>query len=167
MKDLPAHATCSREIVSPVGPLVLCATDKGLAGLTFGHLDPDSGLPPDDLDNPHLNTAEIQLTEYFENRRESFEIPFDPRGTDFQLSVWQELSCIPFGTTCSYGDIARRLGKPGAMRAVGLANGNNPISIIVPCHRVIGADGSLTGFGGGLAIKRQLLVHEGALLKML
>ena len=164
MKDFPPHTTCSREIASPVGPLVLFATEKGLAGLFFGHIEPDCGCPEDNPDNPHLNAAENQLAEYFEERRESFEIAFDPRGTDFQLSVWQELSRIPFGTTCSYGDIAKRLGKPGAMRAVGLANGNNPISIIVPCHRVIGADGSLTGFGGGLAIKRQLLVLEGALL---
>lgn len=164
MKGFPSHTTCSREVASPVGPLVLFATGKGLAGLFFGHFEPDCGCPVDDAENLHLNAAESQLGEYFEKRRTSFEIPFDTRGTDFQLGVWKELSRIPFGTTCSYGDIAMRLDKPGAMRAVGLANGNNPISIIVPCHRVIGANGSLTGFGGGLPIKRQLLVLEGALL---
>lgn len=167
MKDYPSHATCCREIASPVGPLVLFATEQGLAGVFFGNHEPECGCPVDAAENPHLNATECQLRDYFEKRREVFEIPFDPRGTDFQLSVWRELSRIPFGTTCSYGDIANRLGKPGAMRAVGLANGNNPISIIVPCHRVIGADGSLTGFGGGLAIKRQLLVHEGSLLGIL
>lgn len=167
MNDFPPHATCSREIGSPVGPLALFATAEGLAGLLFGSVDADGGCPPDDTANPHLNAAERQLAEYFDKRRKEFEIPFDRRGTDFQLSVWEELSCIPFGTTCSYGDIAKRLGKPGAMRAVGLANGHNPISIIVPCHRVIGANGALTGFGGGLPIKRQLLVLEDALLDIL
>lgn len=166
MKDFPPHATCSREIASPVGPLVLFATKQGLAGLFFGHFEPDCGCPVDDRKNPFLNMAENQLTEYFGKRRQNFEIEFDRRGTDFQLSVWKQLSLIPFGTTCCYGDIAKRLGKPGAMRAVGLANGQNPISIIVPCHRVIGANGALTGFGGGLPIKRHLLVHEGALLEI-
>lgn len=164
MKDFPPHTTCSREIASPVGPLVLFATEKGLSGLFFGNFEPGCGCPVDDPENLFLNAAESQLGEYFEKHRKSFDIVFDKRGTEFQLSVWEELSRIPFGTTCSYGDIAKRLDKPGAMRAVGLANGKNPISVIVPCHRVIGANGSLTGFGGGLAIKRQLLVLEGALL---
>ena len=164
MKGLPEHATCSREIDSPVGKLVLFATKKGLAGLFFGHRVPDIDLPPNDLDNLHLNAAEEQLAEYFEKKRQSFDIRFDRRGTAFQESVWRQLSQIPFGETCSYGDIAKRINNPNSVRAVGLANGSNPISIIVPCHRVIGADGSLTGFGGGLDIKHKLLTHEGLLL---
>ncbi|MEL7087922.1 MAG: methylated-DNA--[protein]-cysteine S-methyltransferase, partial [Planctomycetota bacterium] len=101
-----------------------------------------------------------QLAEYFDGVRQDFELPLSPQGTAFQLRVWQQLRRIPFGTTLSYGQIARRLDQPTASRAVGLANGNNPLSIVVPCHRVIGADGSLTGFGGGLKIKKHLLDLE-------
>ncbi|MEP4077087.1 methylated-DNA--[protein]-cysteine S-methyltransferase [Haloferula sp.] len=164
MKGFPDHATCSREIDSQVGKLMLFATAKGLAGLFFGHRVPDQACPPDDPDNCHLNAAEEQLADYFENRRLNFDIHFDRRGTQFQESVWQQLSTIPFGETRSYGDIAKGINNPNSVRAVGLANGSNPISIIVPCHRVIGADGSLTGFGGGLDIKHKLLTHEGLLL---
>lgn len=164
MKGFPQHATCSREIDSPVGKLMLFATKKGLAGLFFGHRLPEVDCPPDDPENPHLNAAESQLGEYFAKTRSSFEISFDRRGTAFQESIWKQLSKIPFGETCSYGDIAKRIGNPKSVRAVGLANGSNPISIIVPCHRVIGANGSLTGFGGGLDIKHKLLTHEGLLL---
>ena len=164
MKDFPDHSTCSREIDSPVGKLMLFATKKGLAGLFFGHRVPNSDCPPDDPENPFLNAAETQLAEYFDKKRLKFDIKFDRRGTAFQESVWNQLSKIPFGETCCYGDIAKRIGNPKSVRAVGLANGSNPISIIVPCHRVIGADGSLTGFGGGLDIKHKLLTHEGLLL---
>jgi len=166
MKGFPEHASCSREIDSPVGKLMLFATKKGVAGLFFGHRVPDKDCPPDDSTNPHLNDAENQLAEYFAKNRSVFDISFDRRGTAFQESVWQQLSKIPFGETCSYGDIARRIKNPKSVRAIGLANGSNPISIIVPCHRVIGADGSLTGFGGGLDIKHKLLTHEGLLLKL-
>ncbi|MGB6221757.1 methylated-DNA--[protein]-cysteine S-methyltransferase [Haloferula sp.] len=164
MKNFPDHATCSREMDSPVGGLVLFATKKGLAGLFFIHRVPEIDRPGDDAANPHLKNAESQLAEYFAKERETFDIDFDRRGTAFQESVWQQLSMIPFGETCSYGDIAKRINNPNSVRAVGLANGSNPISIIVPCHRVIGADGSLTGFGGGLDIKHKLLTHEGLLL---
>lgn len=164
MKGFPEHATAGRRIDSPVGELVLLASSKGLAGIFFGHRMPVIAQPPDHPDNVHLNTAEQQLGEYFRKERTTFEASLDARGTTFQEQVWQQLSTIPFGTTWSYGDIARKLENPGAVRAVGLANGSNPISIIVPCHRVIGADGSLTGFGGGLDIKRRLLAHEGLLL---
>lgn len=164
---MPQHTTATRRIDSPVGELVLMASTRGLAGLFFGHRAPASGLPDDDPENPHLNAAEQQLGEYFRRERTRFELKLDARGTAFQEQVWQQLSTIPFGTTWSYGDIARKLDNPGAVRAVGLANGSNPISIIVPCHRVIGADGSMTGFGGGLDIKRQLLTHEGVLLGVL
>ena len=104
-----------------------------------------------------------QLEEYFAGRRRGFDLPLDLRGTDFQKRCWQELLKIPHGETRSYAEIARAIGNPAAVRAVGLANGKNPIAIIVPCHRVIGSDGSLTGYGGGLDVKRQLLELEGAL----
>lgn len=164
MKGFPKHATVSRTISSRVGELVLLASEEGLAGLFFAHRIGENVLPGDDPGNEHLNAAEEQLGEYFEGRRTSFEVAFDLRGTEFQKSVWAELSRIPFGVTRSYGDIAERIGNPKGGRAVGLANGSNPISVIVPCHRVIGANGALTGFGGGLEIKRKLLVFEGALL---
>jgi len=106
--------------------------------------------------------ALAQLNEYFSGRRRAFRLPLAPEGTAFQLAVWEALKAIPYGQTVSYGELARRLGNVGGARAVGLANGANPLPIIVPCHRVIGADGSLTGFGGGLYIKRTLLCLEGA-----
>jgi methylated-DNA-[protein]-cysteine S-methyltransferase len=104
-----------------------------------------------------------QLEEYFSGQRRDFDLELAPQGTEFQLRVWNELTRIPYGTTISYGELARRLGNPDASRAVGTANGANPIPIVVPCHRVIGADGSLTGFGGGLKAKAALLELEGAL----
>ncbi|MGE9270626.1 MAG: methylated-DNA--[protein]-cysteine S-methyltransferase, partial [Verrucomicrobiales bacterium] len=144
--------------------LVLFASSRGLAAVFFHHRIPEEPQQADDPENPHLNAATHQLKEYFDRSRTRFELSLDRVGTPFQTAVWTQLEAIPFGETSSYGDIAKRLSKPGAMRAVGLANGCNPVSIIVPCHRVIGADGSLTGFGGGLEIKRQLLSHEGVLL---
>jgi len=116
---------------------------------------------PRDDDHPVLRRAAGQLDEYFAGTRCDFDVPLAPRGSTFQRAVWDQLRTIPYGATVSYGDIARRLGLvPGASRAVGLANGSNPISIIIPCHRVIGADGSLTGYGGGLPRKRLLLDLE-------
>ena len=164
MNSHPDYCIEARVIGSPVGDLVLLSSGEGLSGLYFGHRIGREGLPDDNRRSAVLNAAETQLAEYFAGSRKRFEIPLDARGTPFQQSVWEQLRQIPHGQTASYGDLARNLGKPGAMRAVGLANGANPISIIVPCHRVIGADGSLTGFGGGLEIKQQLLEHEGALL---
>jgi methylated-DNA-[protein]-cysteine S-methyltransferase len=107
-----------------------------------------------------LNRAVCQLDEYFAGRRQCFDLPLAPAGTPFQQTVWKALQQIPYGETCSYGDIARRIGKPRAGRAVGGANHQNPIPVIIPCHRVIGADGSLTGYGGGLTIKEKLLKLE-------
>ena len=107
--------------------------------------------------------AASQLQEYFAGRRKTFDLPLAPRGTDFQCSVWRALSAIPWGAVCSYADIARAIDKPTAVRAVGAANGRNPLPIVVPCHRVIGSDGSLTGFAGGLDMKRKLLALEGSL----
>ncbi|MDA0766297.1 MAG: methylated-DNA--[protein]-cysteine S-methyltransferase [Verrucomicrobia bacterium] len=164
MKGFPTHATVSRTISSPVGNLILLASAEGLAGLFFGHRIERDSLPSEDAGNGHLAAAEKQLREYFAGKRTRFDLPFDVAGTDFQKRVWAELSRIPFGVTRSYGEIAARIGNPKSVRAVGLANGANPLSVIVPCHRVIGANGSLTGFGGGLELKRRLLVLEGALL---
>jgi len=105
-----------------------------------------------------------QLAEYFAGKRKDFALPIAPRGSEFQRRVWEELSRIPYGVTISYAELAARIGRPGASRAVGRANGTNPIPVVIPCHRVIGADGSLTGYGGGMPLKRALLALEGALL---
>jgi methylated-DNA-[protein]-cysteine S-methyltransferase len=114
-------------------------------------------------DDAAFAEATRQLREYFDGRRTSFALPLAPAGTAFQQRVWMALRAIPYGQTVSYGDIARTIGNPKAVRAVGLANGRNPISIIVPCHRVIGSDGALTGYGGGIERKQWLLTHEGAI----
>jgi methylated-DNA-[protein]-cysteine S-methyltransferase len=142
---------------TPVGPLLLTASDDALTGLWFG-VKPVPGARDDS--HPVLGTAAAQLGEYFAGARRDFDLPLAPAGTPFQLTVWEQLRLIPYGTTTSYGELARRVGNPAASRAVGLANGRNPIAIIVPCHRVIGANGSLTGFGGGMAAKRTLLDLE-------
>lgn len=152
-------------IDSPIGRLFLAADDEGLRALEF----PENRHPVTrDADwregaHPLQDEARRQLHEYFDGTRQTFDLPLSPRGTDFQLSVWQALRAIPFGETWSYAQLAAKIGKTSAMRAVGAANGRNPIPIIVPCHRVIGADGSLTGFGGGLPTKEFLLRLEGAL----
>lgn len=154
---------------SPVGDLTLAANDRGLAVVHFERYK--HGPTPaahaawtrDDGRNPEsgvLARAREQLTAYFAGTRRTFDLPLAPSGTPFQTRVWDELRRIPFGERTSYGELARRLGNPAASRAVGAANGRNPISIIVPCHRVVGANGSLTGFGGGIERKRWLLAHE-------
>ncbi len=163
---------------SPLGELVLTASDTALTGVQF----PTSRHGPplheverraggeDDGHGPAsalLARARHQLDEYFARTRTTFDLPLDPPGTTFQQQVWDLLRTIPYGTTTSYGELARRLGDPRATRAVGAANGKNPIPIIVPCHRVVGARGELTGFGGGLDRKRWLLEHEGALMTLL
>ncbi len=146
---------------TPVGDLLLTASEDALTGLWFG-VQPVPGSRDDST--PVLAAARDQLGEYFAGERTSFDLPLAPSGTDFQLRVWEQLRLIPYGTTVSYGELARRLGAPSASRAVGAANGRNPIAIVVPCHRVIGADGSLTGFGGGMDAKRVLLdLETGAL----
>ena len=149
---------------SPVGTLLLAVSERGLLALEFGR-----GRVPTDWVESEEKTAPCarQLAEYFSGRRRRFDLALDLRGTDFQKRCWQELLKIPYGETRSYADIARAIGSPSAVRAVGLANGQNPIAIIVPCHRVIGSDGSLTGYGGGLEIKRKLLELEGALSESL
>jgi len=156
-------------IPGPLGPLCLAAdTDGALVYLGFGARDPRDRLlraldPEADrlvLDARRLAPIRRQLEAYFAGRLRCFDLPLAPRGTPFQLRVWAELQRIPYGRTLSYGELARRLGDPGLSRAVGAANGANPISIIIPCHRVIGADGSLVGYGGGLELKRALLELE-------
>lgn len=164
-EKMPVHAVASRKVMSAVGPLYILSSKKGLCGLYFGHRVERSSLPKDNPRDKFLNQAEVELEEYFDGKRESFKVPLDARGSQFQRAVWRQLSAIPFGETRGYGELAEAMENPKAVRAVGTANGANPISIIVPCHRVIGKDGSLTGFGGGLDIKLKLLQHEGVMLK--
>lgn len=148
---------------TPVGTLKLVARDKGLAAILWENDRPNrvplQTLAEDDTHPVLLETAR-QLNEYFAGQRNTFTVPFDRTGTPFQEDVWQALETIPFGETRSYSDIARQIGRPKAVRAVGAANGRNPISIIVPCHRVVGSNGSLTGFAGGLETKDFLLKME-------
>ena len=149
---------------SPVGELLL-AGDDGLLCLTSfptgkGRRRPEAGWIED---AKPFRAAARQLGEYFAGKRERFELALAPAGTEFQRAVWKALLRIPYGKTWSYAELASRIGRPRAMRAVGVANGANPLPIVVPCHRVIGADGSLTGFGGGLPTKQLLLELEGAL----
>jgi methylated-DNA-[protein]-cysteine S-methyltransferase len=164
--------TTFTRVSSPVGELVLAASGAALTGVYFNpsrHGPPPTegaGCVEDDgrgLAGGVLARAGQQLGEYFAGTRTTFDIPLDAPGTAFQRRVWDALRAIPYGTTLSYGELARRLGDVRATRAVGAANGKNPIPIIVPCHRVVGANGALTGFGGGLDRKRWLLEHEGAL----
>jgi methylated-DNA-[protein]-cysteine S-methyltransferase len=152
---------------SPVGPLLLAATEKGLRWLQF-----DRGNLPGTIEGEvWIESAEAlqpyttQLRAYFRRELETFTCELDLQGTTFQKECWEALRAIPYGTTCSYADIARKVGRPRAVRAVGQANHRNPVAIIVPCHRVIGAGGSLTGYGGGLEIKEKLLQLEGGVLQ--
>ena len=154
-------------IDTPIGPLVLAATSSGLTHACFAsrpksvHAAPESKHP---AARKYLDAARRALFEYFEGERKDFDdLVLAPQGTPFQQRVWRALRSIPYGQTTTYGRIARRIRNPSAVRAVGLANGRNPIPIILPCHRVIGANGSLTGYGGGLDVKAWLLRHEGAL----
>jgi methylated-DNA-[protein]-cysteine S-methyltransferase len=147
-------------VESPVGRLGLEAEDDRLTRVRFhARGAPTGGRLPG-----VLGETRRQLKGYFAGALEIFDLPLDPAGTPFQISVWRALQDIPYGRTSTYADLARRLGRPSAVRAVGAANGRNPIPIIIPCHRVIGSDGRLVGFGGGLAVKRQLLSIENALL---
>ena len=151
---------------SPLGRMIVAATGRGLAGLWFEgqrHL-PDSAHWPEQPQHPVLRQAVAQLEDYFGGRRTVFDLPLDLQGgTPFQQSVWQALLSIPCGGTTSYGHLSRRIGQPAAVRAVGAAVGRNPVSIVVPCHRVLGANGLLTGYAGGLERKAALLQLEGAL----
>jgi len=153
-----------RRIDSPIGPLMLAADDAGLRHIEFrDNRHPANRADWHGGDSEILQASEAQLADYFAGTRRDFDLPLAPQGTAFQLQVWHELARIPFGATISYAQLAQRIGKPEAVRAVGAANGRNPLPIVLPCHRVIGADGALVGFGGGLPTKQFLLRLEGAL----
>ena len=151
----------------PLGPMIVAATARGIAGIWFAgqrHIPDHAHWPRDDA-NPLLRNAVAQLAEYFAGRRTTFDLPLDLQGgTAFQQSVWQALLKIPSGSTTSYRTLGERIGAPAAMRAVGAAVGRNPVSIVVPCHRVLGSAGALTGYAGGLDRKTALLRLEGALM---
>ncbi len=160
-------AVCYTRMESPVGPLLLAASEAGLHHILFTkgkRTTPDREWREDA--RPLQETIR-QLRAYFAGELEEFDLPLAPQGTVFQRSVWSKLCNIPFGETISYGELARRIGNPKASRAVGLANGQNPIPIIIPCHRVIGSNGKLTGYGGGLPIKEKLLALEQRQLRLL
>jgi methylated-DNA-[protein]-cysteine S-methyltransferase len=153
-------------ITTPLGPLTLAATAKGLALAWFdgqAHRTETVNAPVN-VTHPHLVQAAREFAEYFAQQRRVFNVPLDPQGTAFQLAVWRLLLKLPLGQLSTYGEIASQLGKPSASRAVGAAVGRNPIGTIVPCHRIVGRDGSLTGYAGGLPRKEALLQLEGALL---
>jgi methylated-DNA-[protein]-cysteine S-methyltransferase len=141
---------------SPLGSLTIGSSERGLVSVQFGLNMPADGL----IDDAANREVVEQLQKYFERKRTHFDLPLDLQGTPFQLAVWNESLKIPYGSTCSYIDIARSLGRPGAARAVGMANHENPIAVVIPCHRVVGSDGSLTGYAGGLHLKQQLLGIE-------
>lgn len=148
-------------VSTPIGDLQLVSDGQSLVKIAFpGQHQQDDG---DSKEDAALATAARQLGEFFDGRRRQFDLPLAPSGTQFQREVWSQLATIPYGEVRSYRDIAAGIGRPAAVRAVGAANGRNPLPLVVPCHRVIGADGSLTGFAGGLERKRQLLVLEGYL----
>jgi len=160
--------TSYTQIESPLGPLLLVADDAGLRQILFVN-----GRHPARLqsswkeDRAAFSEAISQLHAYFTGERENFDLQLAPQGTPFQLAVWHRLCDIPYGETISYGQLASRIGNPKASRAVGLANGSNPIPIVIPCHRVIGSNGKLTGYGGGLPIKEKLLALERRQLRLL
>lgn len=155
--------TLYTEMPSPLGTLLLTAEDGALTGVHFPGQKHDRPRQPDWQradDEPVLAHTRSQLAEYFEGRRAAFDLPLAPHGTPFQQAVWQALLAVPFGTTSTYGAIAAAIRRPTAVRAVGAAIGANPIGIVIPCHRIVGADGSLTGYAGGLDRKAKLLAVE-------
>jgi methylated-DNA-[protein]-cysteine S-methyltransferase len=156
------------QIESPVGPLLLVADEAGLRQILFVNGRHQARPDPSwKLDAAQLNKTISQLRSYFAGEREAFDLTLAPEGTAFQQEVWRRLCEIQYGETISYGELARRMGNPQASRAVGLANGSNPIPIVIPCHRVIGSNGKLTGYGGGLPIKEKLLALERKQLRLL
>ncbi len=155
-------------LTSPIGPLLLVSDEAGLRQINFSQNGRRAPAQPDWKEDPTaLREVVLQLSAYFAGEIEQFDLALAPEGTPFQQKVWDELQTIPYGATISYGDLARRIGNPNASRAVGLANGSNPIPIVIPCHRVIGSNGKLTGYGGGLPIKEKLLALERRQLKLL
>ena len=163
MSALRLHTT----IDSPIGPLLLVGDEEALSGLYMQGGPRPKRIGPDwrQTGEPFAAAAE-QLGEYFAGERIAFDLPLRMEGPEFERAVWAQLREIPYGETASYGQIAKRIGQPDAARAVGVANARNPVAVIVPCHRVIGADGSLTGFGGGLERKQFLLEHEAGAIRL-
>ena len=152
--------TFQTQLDSPVGVLTLVASDEGLRKVLLeGQAEQAGDATPAEF-HPILDAASAQLAEYFAGDRVEFDLPLDLIGTDFQKAAWLALADVPYGETSSYGEQAERIGRTGAFRAVGAANSKNPIPIVLPCHRIVGADGSLTGFAGGLAMKQRLLALE-------
>jgi len=147
---------------SPLGPMILVASDEALVGLYFTGQKyvPDQSRWHADPGLPVIRTAVTELDEYFAGTRETFDVPIAPAGTAFQRAVWDAISRVPYGETITYGELARRVGRPGSARAAGAATGQNPVGVIVPCHRIVGAGGTLTGYAGGLDRKRALLTLE-------
>ncbi len=154
-----------RYVKTPIGRLMLAGTERGLKRIEFETSKTTYG-PQDGWieDRSAFDDAARQLEEYFAGKRRSFDVALDPQGTEFQQRTWQALREIPYGATVTYSDVARTIGRPKAVRAVGAANGQNPLPVIVPCHRVIGSDGKLTGFAAGTDVKRTLLQLEGAVI---
>jgi methylated-DNA-[protein]-cysteine S-methyltransferase len=162
------NSLCFTFMETPVGPLTLAADEQGLRQINFPHNGRPAPADPDWQENSAALSEETrQLRAYFSGELKNFDLQLAPEGTPFQQKVWSELCRIPYGETISYGELARRIGNPNASRAVGLANGSNPIPIVIPCHRVIGSNGKLTGYGGGLPIKEKLLALEQRQLKLL
>ena len=151
----PVIMTKSKFMNTPIGLIAVRADDDAILAIEFVDQREET-----EADSPLLERAVDQLEEYFQGARTRFSLPLAPRGTQFQQQVWQQLLSVNYGQTASYADIARSIGRPKTMRAVGAANGRNPISIVIPCHRVVGSDGSLTGYAGGLARKSWLLALE-------
>lgn len=164
-QSIATDCTAQARFASPLGPVLIARTEEGIAGLWFEaqKWHPEPMAAPERPHDPLLHEAAEQIADYFAGRRSHFDLPLDLRGTAFQRSVWRALCGIEAGATQSYAVVARRVGSPQAVRAVGAAVGRNPVSVIVPCHRVVGTDGSLTGYAGGLDRKRALLTLEGAL----
>ena len=164
LKQLPGE-TVWENVASPLGALTVLASDDGILAIAFENDRTEQAKTnlPRAADHPIINATVEQLAMYFDGTLQVFDLPLDLRGTDFQKCVWKLLLEIPFGETRTYGDIAHALGNAGASQAVGAANGKNPVAIVVPCHRVIGASGHLTGYAGGMDKKKFLLTHEGVI----
>jgi methylated-DNA-[protein]-cysteine S-methyltransferase len=155
---------------SPLGTVMAVADEDGITHIDFIDAKYVRRIGPDWVEDPRapaLRECVKQLSEYYDGKRTTFDLPLAPRGTDFQMRVWQEIARVPFGETITYGELAKRAGAPGHARAAGAATGRNPIGVVVPCHRIVGADGSLTGYAGGLERKRELLEIEGVLQRSL
>lgn len=154
----------------PLGPVIAVAEDDGITHIDFVGAKYERPVQPDWVEDPQapaLRACGTQLAEYFAGTRTEFDLPLAPRGSAFQKRVWDEIARVPYGKTISYGELAKRAGAPGQARAAGAATGRNPVGVVIPCHRIVGADGSLTGYAGGLERKRGLLELEGVLQRSL